>query len=66
MLTPRERQVLQLAAEGNSSPDIAGRLFISPRTVEMHRANGLRKLGLKTQADLLRYAVRRGMIPALD
>ena len=63
LLTPRERQVLQLAAEGNSCPEIAARLSISPRTAEMHRANALRKLGLKTQTDLVRYAIRRGMLP---
>jgi DNA-binding NarL/FixJ family response regulator len=64
LLTPRERQALQLAAEGHSCPEIAARLSISPRTAEMHRANAMRKLGLKTQADLIRYALRRGMIPA--
>jgi DNA-binding NarL/FixJ family response regulator len=64
LLTPRERQALQLAAEGHRNADIAARLSISPRTAEMHRANAQRKLGLKTQADLIRYAIRRGMIPA--
>jgi two-component system response regulator NreC len=64
MLTPRERQALQLAAEGSSCAEIAARLSISPRTAEMHRGNGMRKLGLKTQTDLVRYAIRRGMIPA--
>jgi two-component system response regulator NreC len=64
LLTPRERQALQLAAEGHSCAEIAARLSISPRTAEMHRANAMRKLGLKTQADLIRYAIRRGMIPA--
>jgi two-component system, NarL family, response regulator NreC len=63
LLTPRERQALQLAAEGHSNAEAAARLSISPRTVEMHRANAMRKLGLKTQADLVRYALRRGMIP---
>src|SRR5262249_56010648 len=63
LLTPRERQALQLAAEGHSNAVIAARLSISPRTAEMHRANALRKLGLKNQPDLLRYAMRRGMIP---
>jgi DNA-binding NarL/FixJ family response regulator len=63
LLTPRERQALQLAAEGHSNSAIAARLSISPRTAEMHRANALRKLGLRTQADLMRYAFRRGMIP---
>jgi DNA-binding CsgD family transcriptional regulator len=52
-----------LAAEGCSNAAIAARLSISPRTAEMHRANALRKLGLKTQTDLIRYAIRRGMIP---
>ncbi|HEV3204946.1 MAG TPA: response regulator transcription factor [Gemmataceae bacterium] len=66
LLTPRERQVLQLAAEGYANPDIAARLFISPRTAEMHRGNALRKLGLRKQADLIGYAIRRGMIPAVD
>jgi DNA-binding NarL/FixJ family response regulator len=63
LLTPRERQALQLAAEGHSCAEIAARLSISPRTAEMHRANALRKLGLKTQTDLIRYAIRRGMLP---
>jgi DNA-binding NarL/FixJ family response regulator len=64
LLTPRERQALQLAAEGHSGAGIAARLSISPRTAEMHRANDMHKLGLKTRADLIRYAIRRGMITA--
>jgi two-component system, NarL family, response regulator NreC len=63
LLTPRERQALQLAAEGHSNAEVAARLSISTRTAEMHRANALRKLGLRSQADLIRYAIRRGMIP---
>jgi two-component system, NarL family, response regulator NreC len=62
-LTAREREVLQLAAEGKTSPEIAARLHISQRTVENHRANVMRKLGLKNQSELVRYAVRRGLIP---
>src|SRR5262245_9595609 len=62
-LTPREREVLQLAAEGHTGAEIGRRLSISPRTVEMHRANLMHKLGLRTQADLIRYALRRGVIP---
>ena len=62
-LTDGEREVLQLAAEGLSNPDIAGRLSISPRTVETHRANLMRKLSLKTQTDLIRYALKRGILP---
>jgi two-component system, NarL family, response regulator NreC len=65
-LTDREREVLQLAAEGLNNPDIAARLSISPRTVETHRANLMRKLGLKTQTDLIRYALRRGILPLED
>lgn len=61
-LTNREREVFQLTAEGCSSSEIAGRLCISPRTVEVHRANMMDKLGLHSQMDLLRYAVRRGLV----
>ena len=60
-LTAREREVLHLAVEGNTSAQVSGRLFISPRTVEIHRANLMRKLGLRSQTDLIRYAIRRGI-----
>lgn len=63
-LTPREREVLQLAAEGNTNAAIAARLFLSSRTVEMHRASMMRKLGLRNHAELIRYAVKRGILPA--
>ncbi len=63
MLTTREREVLQLAAEGHTSTDIAARLGISSRTAEAHRSNLMHKLGIHTQADLIRYALRRGIIP---
>lgn len=59
LLTAREREVLYLVAEGHTNAEIAARLFISPRTVEMHRANLMRKLDLRSQADLIRYALRR-------
>jgi DNA-binding NarL/FixJ family response regulator len=62
-LTDREREILHLAAEGRSNSDIATRLVISPRTVETHRANMMRKLGLKSQTDLILFAVRRGILP---
>jgi DNA-binding NarL/FixJ family response regulator len=62
-LTSRERQVLQLAAEGRTNGDIAAALYISPRTVETHRANMMRKLALHTQADMIRYALQRGLLP---
>jgi len=61
-LSPRERTVLQLAAEGHSNAEIAEKLFISPRTAETHRTNLLRKLALQTQTDLVRFAIRRGLI----
>jgi len=61
-LSPRERQVLQLAAEGCTNKGIAERLFISPRTVEIHRASLMRKLGLRTHVDLVRYAISHGLI----
>lgn len=62
-LTTREREVFQLVAEGRTSPEIAQLMFISPRTVETHRANVFRKLGLRTHSDLVRYAIRRGILP---
>lgn len=61
-LSDREREVLQLAAEGHSNTHIAERLFISPRTVEVHRGHMMRKLNLHTQTDLIRYALRRGLL----
>lgn len=61
-LTAREREIFQLAAEGLSNPQIAERLSISPRTVEMHRGNLMKKLGLKSQTDLVKFAVRRGIV----
>lgn len=62
-LTPREREVLQLAAEGHTNAKIGARLHISPRTVEIHRANFMRKLRLSNQTELIRYAFRRGVLP---
>lgn len=61
-LTTREREVLQLAAEGYTSTEIAQRLVISPRTVEMHRSNMMQKLGLHSHSDLVRYALQRGLL----
>lgn len=63
LLTAREREVLHLAAQGLNNADVGERLSISPRTAETHRANLLRKLGLQTQTELVRYAIRRGVIP---
>lgn len=63
LLTPRERQVLQLAAEGKTCPDIGLRLHLSARTIEKHRANLMHKLGFRSQTDLVLYALRRGILP---
>jgi DNA-binding NarL/FixJ family response regulator len=62
-LTPRERQVLRLTVDGWSSTAVASKLGISPRTVETHRANLMRKLGLRRRTELVRYAMRRGLVP---
>ena len=62
LLSPREEEVLKLIAEGRSGKDIAELLFISPKTVERHRANLLAKLGLKDRLELARYAIRVGLI----
>ena len=61
-LTPREREVLQLAAEGKSSAEVAGLLFISPRTAKTHRGRLMRKLGLRTQTELKHLAIWRGIL----
>lgn len=63
-LTPREREVLHLAAEGLGNPAIGDRLGISPRTAETHRMHVMQKLGLRTRTDLIVYAINRGMLPA--
>lgn len=61
-LTNREREVLYLTAEGLTSQHIADQLFISPRTVETHRANLLRKLRLNSHSELIRYAIECGLV----
>ncbi len=61
-LTPRQREVLQLAAEGKKNFEIAVRLNISPRTVENHRATLMHRLGLQNHTDLIRHAMRRGLV----
>jgi DNA-binding NarL/FixJ family response regulator len=60
LLTSRERAVFQLTAEGYTAAAIGERLFIGRRTVETHRVNLMQKLSLRTQSELIRYAVRRG------
>ena len=61
-LSNREREVFYSMAEGRSNALIGDRLFISERTVETHRARILKKLGLRTQTDIVLYALRRGVI----
>jgi DNA-binding NarL/FixJ family response regulator len=65
-LTNREREVLQLVAEGHTSTEIAARLFISTRTVELHRSKVMSKLSLHSQNDLLRYALKCGILSLDD
>lgn len=64
VLTPRERLVLSEAALGLSNSEIAEKLFISPRTVESHRAKIMKKLNLSHQTDLVRFAIREKVIAA--
>ena len=61
-LTDREREVLQLIAEGHSNQSIADQLVISVKTVEAHKAHIMSKLGARNRTDLIRYAIRRGII----
>lgn len=62
LLTPREREILQLVAEGKSNKDVANLLNLSVYTVETHRANIMQKLSLKSVPELILYAVRKGII----
>jgi DNA-binding NarL/FixJ family response regulator len=65
-LTNREREILQMAAEGITTAAIAKRLSISPRTAELHRGRMMDKLGLNNQTELIRYALKRGILPMDD
>lgn len=60
-LTPRQREVLQLVAEGRSAKEIASLLHISPRTVEFHKYRIMEDLGLRTNAELIQFAIRHGI-----
>jgi two-component system response regulator NreC len=62
-LTTRQREVLQLVAEGKTNGEIATRLNISPRTVENHRAILMHRLGLENHTELIRYALRHALLP---
>jgi DNA-binding NarL/FixJ family response regulator len=61
-LTLREREVLKLIAEAHTNREIGELLHLAPKTVESHRANLLRKLGMRDRVELVRYAIRRGLI----
>ena len=61
-LTSREREIIQLLGEGNSNKEIARRLTLSIKTVETHRAAVMRKLELKSLADIIRWAIRNNVI----
>ncbi len=63
-LTPREREVLQLLAEGKTNKEVAAALGIGLKTVETHRMNLMAKLGLHSVVDLVRYAIRNGIVAA--
>ncbi len=62
LLSPREREILQLVAEGNSSKEVANLLNLSVHTVETHRSNLMQKLHLRGMPELILYAVRKGLI----
>ncbi|MBK7319874.1 MAG: response regulator transcription factor [Anaerolineales bacterium] len=62
LLSPREREILQLVAEGNSNAAIADKLSLSVRTVESHRLNLTKKLRITSHADLVKFAINQGLI----
>jgi two-component system response regulator NreC len=64
ILSPREREILQLIAEGNTNIAIAEKLTLSVRTVESHRAHVMTKMRFNSQSDLVRYAIQQGLITA--
>lgn len=61
-LTPREEEIVKLVAEAHTTREIAELLHLSEKTVENHRANAMRKLGMRDRVELVRYAIRRGLI----
>jgi DNA-binding CsgD family transcriptional regulator len=63
-LTPREEEVVKLVAEAHTNAQIAQILHLAEKTIESHRANVLRKLGMRDRVELVRYAIRRGLIEA--
>jgi DNA-binding NarL/FixJ family response regulator len=63
-LTPREQEVLKLIAEAHTNREIGEILHLAEKTVESHRGNLLRKLGMRDRVELVRYAIRRGLVEA--
>jgi DNA-binding NarL/FixJ family response regulator len=61
-LTPRETEIVKLIAEARTTREIAAELVISEKTVERHRTNILAKLGMRDRVELVRYAIRRGLV----
>jgi DNA-binding NarL/FixJ family response regulator len=61
-LTPREEEIVKLVAEANTTKEIAELLHLSEKTVENHRANAMRKLGMRDRVELVRYAIRQGLV----
>ncbi|UVI27549.1 response regulator transcription factor [Paenibacillus spongiae] len=61
-LTAREKEILSLTAKGYANKEIAEQLFISVKTVETHKSNVMEKLGLRTRPDLIKYAVKKGLL----
>jgi len=66
MLSAREREVLNMVARGDTSSQVADKLCISPRTVEVHRARVMQKLGLKNRTELIHFAMRKGILPGRE
>ena len=62
-ITPRQREILQLLAEGRSAKEVAVMLSLSPRTVEDHKYRLMEQLGIETSAELIRFALRHGIVP---
>ncbi len=65
-LTAREREVLKLIAEGHTNQEIADKLVVSPSTVQTHRARIMQRLNLHTRAELIKYAMRKGLLDAVS
>ncbi|MDQ3255626.1 MAG: response regulator transcription factor, partial [Acidobacteriota bacterium] len=61
-LSDREAEVLRLIAWGNINKEVAARLSLSVKTVEVHKANGMRKMGMKSRVDIVRYALLQGWL----